>query len=146
MHEKNTYASGYYYENSVLTALLVTLLRQGVLPDGTAVFGRRHSLELFKLPHEMKLVFITAEPGQTADAKIAGGKMKFCQVQAGADNILLAGAMKKILIQMLKIGSAQKEGGCHFFNGPRIARIVVQLCAQGLKRFIMLAGVDVGLQ
>ena len=94
----------------------------------------------------MKLIFVAAEKRKIPDAHIAVCQVVSGKGEPGGYDILTAGAVKKRLVQMLKIGQAEIQGRSQFRNLERSGGIVVNLRAQGGKiRIIFLNGLGGGL-
>lgn len=88
----------------VLGGVLVLHIRTACL---YAVFRRRDASISFKLPHEVQVCLIAAEETQLADAHIRGREVELGERDSCQNDIMLAGASEKALVQVLKMGAAQ---------------------------------------
>ena len=62
------------------------------------VSSRRLSCKFLKLPHEKQITFITTEIYDFPNPHSTGSQIVFGKIESGGDDILLAGAVKKVFI------------------------------------------------
>ena len=72
-----------------------------------SVLGRGESCGLFKLPHKVHIIFISALFGNIADRQRRIHEKLFRIFDSGMNNISFAGNAKILFIEMLKVGRTE---------------------------------------
>ena len=83
------------------------------------VLAGSHAGSLFKLPHKMRSVFISAKEGKGIYGHIRGAQIITRQADTGSNHVLFVGGAEKLFVQMQKMGNAdisfcgQSPGAVH---------------------------------